>query len=190
MPFGLQGALATFQRMMNNLLMGLEGHASTYIDDLVIDSRSWEEHMKHLRQVFSRLKEAGWTVKHKKCQFAMDSCVYLGHIVGNGEVKPELSKIKCVESFPISKRHVRAFLGLTGYYCHFITDYTTVAAPLTDLTKKSSPNNVAWGAKCGEAFKKLKQMLRCHPVVVSPDFNGEFIPQMHPIELWELFPAR
>ena len=63
MPFGLKGAPATFQRMMNNLLMGLEGHTSAYIDDLVIYSRSWEEHMKRLRQVFSRLKEAGLTVK-------------------------------------------------------------------------------------------------------------------------------
>ena len=57
--------------------------------------------MKHLRQVFSRLKEAGLAVKRKKCQFAMDSCVHLGYIVGNGEVKPELSKIECVDSFPI-----------------------------------------------------------------------------------------
>ena len=68
-------------------------------------------------------------------------------------------------------------MGLTGCYRYFIPDYATVAAPLTDLTKKSSPNKVAWDAKRGDAFERLKQMLCSHPVVVSPDFNREFILQ-------------
>ena len=69
-------------------------------------------------------------------------------------------------------------MGLTGYYCRFIPDYATVAAPLTGLTKKSYPNKVAWDAKCRDTFERLRQMLCSHPVVVSPDFNWEFILQM------------
>ena len=71
MPFGLQGAPATFQRMMDRLIQGLEGFTAAYLDDLVVYSSTWEEHLQHLRQVFSRLQEASLTAKPKKCQFAM-----------------------------------------------------------------------------------------------------------------------
>ena len=118
MLFGLQGAPATFHRMMNHLIQGLQGFASAYLDNLVIYSDSWEDHLEHLRQVLQRLKEAGLTAKPKKCQFAMEQCTYLGHIVGNGVIKPELDKVETVHSFTTSqtKINVRAFLGLTGYY--------------------------------------------------------------------------
>ena len=101
MPFGLQGAPATFQRMMDQLLRGLEEYAAAYLDDLVIYSDSWEDHMLHLAKVFDRLRGAGLTAKPRKCQFGMTQCVYLGHVVGNGVVRPEQSKVEAVMSFPI-----------------------------------------------------------------------------------------
>ena len=118
MPFGLQGAPATFQRMMDQLIRGLEGFTAAYLDDLVVYSLTWEEHVQHLHSVFERLCKAGLTAKPRKCQFAMSQCRYLGHVVGNGVVQPEPGKINAVKSFavPRTKTDVRAFLGLTGYY--------------------------------------------------------------------------
>lgn len=104
---------------------------------------------------------------------------YLGHVVGNGEVRPEQSKLQAVEQFPVpsTKKQVRTFLGLTGYYRKFIPDYANVAAPLTDLTKKSAPNRVAWSADCGSSFDQLKKALCSFPVLKSPNFNQPFILQ-------------
>ena len=179
MPFGLQGAPATFQRMMDQLLMGLEGYTAAYLDDLVIFSESWPDHLEHIQRVLQRLREAGLTVKPKKCQFGMKECVYLGHVVGNGTVKPEHGKLEAVQNFPIpeTKSQVRAFLGLTGYYRRFIPGYSSIAAPLTDLTKKYAPTKVAWSEACATAFRKLQELLCSSPVLRSPDFTRSFILQ-------------
>ena len=109
----------------------------------------------------------------------MSTCSYLGHVVGNGEVRPEESKCRAVETFPlpVTKKQVRAFLGLTGYYRKFIPDYATVAAPLTDLTRKNAPNQVNWSESCDVAFRKLKKSLCSCPVIKSPDFDRPFILQ-------------
>ncbi len=179
MPFGLQGAPATFQRIMDRLIRGQYESVSAYLDDLVIFSNSWEEHLRHLREVLHRLEEAGLTARLKKCQFAMKTCNYLGHVVGNGVIRPALDKIAAVESFatPKTKTDVRAFLGLTGYYRRFIPDYAVIALPLTDLTRKTAPNQVHWDSACEEAFTKLKALLCTSPVLQSPDFSRPFILQ-------------
>ena len=104
---------------MDNLVRGCEGYAAAYLDNLVIYSNTFEQHLKLLAEVFKSIGEAGLTVKVGKCQFAMSRCVYLGHIVGNGSVQPEKAKLKAVEEFPVpeTKRQVQGFLGLAGYYC-------------------------------------------------------------------------
>ena len=111
MPFGLQGAPATVQRMMDKLLYSLRSFANAY---LVIYSSTWEEHLQHLRVVFQHLEEAGLTAKPKKCQLGMTQCVYLVHVVGGGQVKLQRSKIEALEKFgrPKTKRNVRTFLGV------------------------------------------------------------------------------
>ena len=116
MPFGLQGAPATFQRMIDKLLDGLGNFANACLDDLVIYSSTWEEHLQHLPVIFQRLEEAGLTIK--KCQLGMTQCIYLGHVVGRGQVKPEFSKIGALEKFERLKikRDVRTFLGMVRYY--------------------------------------------------------------------------
>ena len=135
MSFGLQGAPSTFQRMMDHILVGMQDFTSAYLDDLIIHSESWEEHVTHLRRVL-----AGLTVKLKKCQLAMSHCSYLGHVVGEGLVRPELSKVEAVKQsqVPTTKTAVRTFLGLTGYYRKFIPVYADFAASLADLTKKNA----------------------------------------------------
>lgn len=170
MPFGLQGAPATFQRLMDVLIRGLESYAAAYLDDIVIFSENWEEHLKHLRHVLERLKGAGLTANPKKCKFAMGRCVYLGHIVGSGLVQPEESKVVAIRTFPIpkSKQQVRAFLGLAGYYRKFIPNFSATAAPLTDLTRKMCPNSVKWNAECELAFQTIKGCLCSTPVLCAP----------------------
>ena len=179
MPFGLQGAPATFQRMMGSLLRGLEGRTAAYLDDIVIYSTTWEQHPQDIANALQRLREAGLTIKPKKCQFGMKECVYFDHIVGNGQVKPEESKVEDLRNFPLpkTKRKVRAFSGLSGYYRKFIPHYATVAALLTDLTRRNSPTRVVWTAECQIAFDSLKESLCNSPVLRSPDFAAEFILQ-------------
>jgi len=139
MQFGLCGEPATFQRMIDHMLRGMSEFSCAYLDDLIKYSVSWEDHLVHIQAVMDRLRSLGLTVKPCKCQLAMRECTYLGHIIGNGEVKPERSKLQAIAQFllPTTKRKVRSFLGLMGYYRRFIPNYASIAVPLTNLTRKS-----------------------------------------------------
>lgn len=179
MPFGLQGAPASFQRLMDKVITGLT-FASCYLDDLIIYSYSWTHHLQHVHEVLSRLAEAGLTANVKKCRFGMSSCVYLGHVVGGGSVRPEPSKVLAVANFPrpTSIKIVRAFLGLAGYYRRFIPNYASIAAPLSDLTRKQGNHHkFEWTDECQAAFEMLKNTLSSTPVLRNPDFNRTFILQ-------------
>ena len=178
MPFGLSGAPASFQRLMDRLLQGCEDYAVAYIDDFAIFSSDWQDHLKQLQEVLMRIERAGLTVKLSKSKFAKRSCEYLGYI-GGGVVKPILSKVEAISSFPKpdTKTAVRAFLGLAGYYRRFVPDFASVAAPLTDLTKKSVPNSGVWNGGCQRAFETLKKALISEPVLSSPDVSKTFIVQ-------------
>ena len=179
MPFGLQGAPATFQRLMDRVIAGLSEFTSTYLDDVIIFSETWEEHLQHIRATLERLRKAGLTVKAKKSQFGADHCTYLGHIVGGGIIQPDTGKVEAVRDFPIptTKKQLRTFLGLSGYYRRFIPQYSTIASPLTDLTKKSAPNDIEWTADCDHAFQRLKSLLCTAPILASPDFDRQFLLQ-------------
>ena len=176
MPFGLNGAPATFQRLMNEVVRDKENFAQAYLDDLVIFSDTWSEHLSHLQTVLERLQGFGLTAKMAKCQWAMGECTYLGHVIGGGHVKPEMNKLEAVENFPVpkTKKEVRSFLGLTGYYRRFVT---AMAVPLTNLTRKEYPETVVWTEECDKAFNALENMLTSTPVLSSPDFEKTFILQ-------------
>ena len=179
MPFGLSGAPASFQKLMDRILRGSQEYSEAYLDDVVIFSETLEEHLKHLTDILERIRKAGLTVKLGKCQFAMSQCVYLGHVVGNGMVKLERSKVEAIENFPVpeNKREIRTFLGLTGYYRKFIPDYATIAAPLSDLTKKALPNSLKLNDEARKAFEKLKKLLCSEAVLSSQDLGRPFILQ-------------
>ncbi len=179
MPFGLSGAPATFQRLMDDVLRGTELFAAVYLDDIVIHSTSWKDHLQHLTEVFSRLEEAQLTVKLRKCTFATRDCTYLGYQRGRGGVRPEDNKVHAVAkmSRPQTKKEVRTFLGMTGYYRRFIQNYASIAEPLTDLTKKSQLEKVHWDERAELAFQRLKKMLVSAPLMKNPDFNRVFILQ-------------
>ena len=179
MPFGLQGVPGTFRRLMDGLIRGLSSLASAYLDHLIICSSTWEDHMSHLHIIFERFRNAGLTIKVHKCQFGMATCIYLGHVVGGGSLRPEQVKVEATRSMPVpqTKTQLRAFLGLAGYYRKFIPHYSTVALPLTDLTKKHQPTKLEWMSECARAFLQLKELLCSDPVLLSPNFDREFVLQ-------------
>ena len=115
-----------------------------YIDDILINSNTWEEYISHLAIVFERLREAGLTVKEKKCTFWEASSVYLGYVVGSGTIRPMQGKVMAIGEFgrPKMKRDVRSFLGMCGYYQIYINNFSTVATPLSNLAKKHAPNKL------------------------------------------------
>ena len=145
MPFGLVNSAATFTRMMRLLLKGLD-KSEHYIDDVLTHSLGWNEHLCELRKLFERVRSAGLTMKPSKCKLGFTSVDYLGHIVGEGEISPNPEKLFNIQQAPIpqTKKQVRSFLGLVGFYSKFIPNYSMVAAPLTDLTKRGCPNKIVW----------------------------------------------
>ena len=137
MPFGLHGAPATFQRTLDKLLNGMRDFMSVYIDDVIVFSGMWSDHLEHLEAVLQKVQKAGLAVKRKKCQIAMPESDYLGHMVGSGKVRPENVDIQAIQNFerPTTKTQVRSILCLTGYYCRLIPEYAKIATPLTDLMR-------------------------------------------------------
>lgn len=179
MPFGLKGAPTTFQRLMDKILSPCHPYSSSYIDDIVIFSKTWQEHLEHIREVFARLRAAGLKAKPRKCFFGMFECDYLGHTVGRSKVRPDDIKINAIRNFqtPRTKKDVRAFVGLTGYYRRFIPQFAALSARMTDLTKKDLHNKVTWTAQLEEDFRKLKELLTVKPILQCPDYDQPFLLQ-------------
>ncbi|XP_078247484.1 uncharacterized protein LOC144588434 [Pogona vitticeps] len=177
LSFGLRNAPATFQRLMDQTLAGLGDFTVAYIDDIGIFSNTWEDHLLHLELVLQRLSAAGLTVKASKCQLGSPEIKYLGHMVGGGMIKPLEAKIEAVRDWPRpnTKKKVKSFLGLVGYYRKFIPRFSEIAAPLTDLTRKTADDRIPWTSDCEAAFQRLKEALINYPVLRAPDFDREFI---------------
>ncbi|KAL0153383.1 hypothetical protein M9458_051302 [Cirrhinus mrigala] len=116
LPFGLHGAPATFQRLMDIILRPHQAYATAYIDDVVIHSEHWDEHLSHLRRVLTELRWAGLTANPRKCHLALSEAKYLGYQVGRGLIKPQPKKVEAVQAAPrpSTKTQVQAFLGLAG----------------------------------------------------------------------------
>jgi transposase InsO family protein len=171
MPFGLKGAPSTFQRLMDTVLEPCREYSRAYFDDIVVFSATWEEHMKHLKDVLQILDKTGIKAKAKKCYFGMEECSYLGHRVGGGKIKLEEAKVAAINTFkrPKTKRDVRAFLGLSGYYRRFIPGFADLAVNLSDLTKKDRPNSVVWSEELERDFVHLKQEMCHRPILACPD---------------------
>lgn len=180
MPFGLHGAPATFQRLMDRVLQGCDFCSAAYLDDVVIFSHTWEEHVQHLSLVLERIKKAGLTLNPSKCEWARQETRYLGYQLGRGEVRPQVDKMEAIQNCPRprTKKEVRSFLGLAGWYRRFVPQFATIAAPLTALTRKDQRNPVTWTDDCETAFSTLKTCLCSSPVLKSPDFNRRFLVQV------------
>lgn len=176
LPFGLINAPMSFNRLMRKVLDGLSG-VKHFLDDILVYSRTWEEHVILLRTVMERLRQAGLTAKPSKCQLGMRTVEYLGHVIGGGELWPMQDKVKRITDAPrpLTKKALRSFLGLSGYYRKFIPHYATIASPLTDMVKKNKPNQLQWEEPQQRAFHTLKYSLSTSPVLRLPDVEEEFI---------------
>lgn len=136
LPFGLCNAPSTFQRLMNSVLGDAMGEfVLVYLDDILIYSRDWDDHLAHLDQVFAKLQEHKLYAKRSKCEFGLAEVEFLGHLVGRDGVKVDPSKIEAVRDWPplTSVKDIQSFLGLANYYNRFIKDFAKLASPLTDL---------------------------------------------------------
>ena len=178
MPFGLCNAPATFQRLMQVVLAGLEWDCCfVYIDDILVASKSFEEHLHHLQLVFDRLRKADLSLKPTKCLFLCEEMPYLGYVISKHGIRPDPSKTDKVRQFPTptDPTKVRQFLGLASYYRRFVPGFAKVAAPLHYLTKKDV--SFAWTEECEFAFSQLKQFLIEASILCYPRFGpDEFSP--------------
>ncbi|KAI2644034.1 Retrovirus-related Pol polyprotein from transposon 17.6 [Labeo rohita] len=179
LPFGLHGAPAMFQRMMDIVLRPHQAYAAAYLDDVVVHSEAWEGHLVRLRRVLSELRRAGLTGNPRKCHLAFSEAKYLGFQVGRGLIRPQEKKVEAVHNAPRpqTKSQVRAFLGLAGYCRCFIPNFSSLAAPLTDLTRKGQPEKVCWTTPAEEAFTQIKTAVTSSPVLRAPDFSCPFLLQ-------------
>ena len=178
MPFGLCNAPATFQRVMQIVLAGLEWQSCfVYLDDILIASKTFSEHIQHIREVFARLRAAGLRLKPKKCLFLREEVPYLGHLISAQGIRPDPSKTEKVKMFPTpcDVTAVRQFIGLTSYYRRFVPNFSNIASPLRALTKKNAV--FKWSSECQSAFERMKQMLTTAPILAYPKFgpDAEFV---------------
>ncbi|KFM71645.1 Retrovirus-related Pol polyprotein from transposon 17.6, partial [Stegodyphus mimosarum] len=176
MPFGLSGAAATFQRVMNQALRPHSDYAESFIDDIIVYSSTWEEHLRHLKAVLSTLQTLNFTANLEKCSFGQSEVKYLGHIVGSGRHGPDPEKLEVIKILkpPRTKKALRSVLGLYNYYREYVPNYAKIARPLTDLTRKSIPNDIPWGSEAEKAFKELKDALCTASSLYTPDIRKPF----------------
>ena len=175
MPFGLSNAPATFQRMMNHTLGPmLSKFCCVYLDDILVYSRSVEEHSDHLAQVLQALSDAKLFARQEKCAFGLRSVDFLGHVVSGSGIAMDPGKISAIRDYPVPQNisQLRSFLGLANYYRRFIYEYSHTALPLTRLTGKQS--TWEWGEEQLHAFQTLKAKLTAAPVLCMPDFSRPF----------------
>lgn len=179
LSFGLKNAPFVFSKLMNEVLKGAESFAVPYLDDVAIFSRTWEQHLQHVREVFARLQKAGLTLKMAKCHLANAEVQYLGHVVGQGKRRPSDIKVLAIKNFPLpkTKTDLRSFIGLADYYRNYIPNFAHVASPLTDALRKAEPNVVRWTEERNNAFLQIKKLLTSDPVLASPDYTRTFLVQ-------------
>ena len=174
MPFGLTNAPATFMRLMQDVFRPLlDKCVVVYLDDILVYSKTPEEHIKHLRQVLELLRQHKLFGKLSKCEFACNAVEYLGHIVSDQGITVEPKKINAVKAWPTpaDKHQLMQFLGLSNYYRRFVKGHAAICAPLTDLLKKDIEWN--WGTLQESAFQQLKDRLTSAPILIIPNLSQE-----------------
>jgi transposase InsO family protein len=176
MAFGLSGAPGTFLKAMNTTLAPLLRRCVlVFFDDILIYSRSFEDHLDHLQATFALLRQDQWLVKRSKCAFGQRQLRYLGHIISESGVATDPAKISAVLQWPspTSVKELRSFLGLAGYYRRFVRNFGIIAKPLTDLLRKGTL--FIWTLDHQQAFEVLKTALTSAPVLALPNFQIPFV---------------
>jgi len=170
MPFGVTNAPAVFMDYMNRIFRPfLDKFVIVLINDILIYSRTQEEHAEYLRLVLGILREKQLYVKLSKCEFWMDEVQFLGHVISTQGIAVDPTKVDAVVKWesPKSAMEIRSFVGLAGYCRRFIEGFSKTVAHLTQLTRKDQP--FTWTDKCEESFQELKWRLTSAPILVIPD---------------------
>lgn len=193
MPFGLTNSPATYQRLMEEIIGDLNHNiCEIYIDDIIIYSSTYEEHLDRLHQVFSKFREAGMKLSPKKCSFVRNRVQYVGHIVSSDGISTDPEKTRKVAEWPIPTNvdEVRSFLGFCGYYRSFIKDFSKIVRPLNSLLaghgvpkksrRKATPKTTKkttwkWTDEEQTAFDKIKELLTSPPILAYPDYQKPFV---------------
>lgn len=167
LPFGLKTSPAIFQRILSNIIRKhkLTDFTVNYIDDILIFSKSFSEHMDHLIQLLEAIITEGFRLKFSKCTFASNTVKYLGHVIGNNSIRPLKDNLISIKNFPTPKtqKHIRQFLGKINYYNKYIPNVATTLDPLHNLLRKGQ--KFIWTEKCKESFERIKDLLCSQPVL-------------------------
>ena len=175
-PFGLMNSGSYFSQLMSIVLKGIKGiYVINYLDDILVYSEDFESHIRHLTEVFKRLKQANFKLNLAKCEFVKSSVEYLGHVIDATGLRPNPEKVSAIQSAPAPKtvRGVRGFIGIMSYYRRYIPRFSELAEPLINLTRKNS--KFIWDDHCQKSFESLKKSLQSPPILAYPDTSKQFI---------------
>ena len=176
MPFGLSNAGASYQRMMDMCLAGLPSDRTlAYMDDIVVFNSTFEQHIQDLATVFDRLRSAKVSLKASKCVFASEKVNFLGYELSFEGIQPQQRLTEAISNFPppTTRKELKSFLGLAGFYRAFIRNFATITQPLNRLT--SDNVQFAWSESCESAFCEIKRRLTSQPILAFPKLNETFI---------------
>ncbi|KAL0548768.1 hypothetical protein IC582_013238 [Cucumis melo] len=174
MSFGLMNAPAVFMDLMNRVFKDfLDTFVLVFIDDILVYSKIEAEHDEHLRMVLETLRANKLYAKFSKCEFWLKQVSFLGHVVSKDGVSVDPAKIEAGWPRPSTVSKVCSFMGLVGYYRKFVEDFSHIATPLTQLTRKETP--FVWSKVCKDSFQNLKQRLVTTLVLTVPDGLGSFV---------------
>ena len=195
MPFGLIGAPATFQRLMQHCFSDeVFNILLVFLDDIIVYSANIRKHLERLEQVFKRLRQHRLKLKASKCHFFKREVRYLGHVVSADGIQTDPDKISSVRDFevPTTVKKLKSFLGLAGYYRRFIIGFSKIAAPLHTLAKQftAHPRKLIgnkWNSDCQQSFDTLKDQLKTTAPVLSYANYHLFLKQMPVCRVWVLF---
>ena len=175
MPFGLTNAPSTFMRLMNHVLRAFIGKfVVVYFDDILIYSKSLDEHIEHVHLVLGVLRKDCLYANIKKCSFCTHKLVFLGFVVSMKGIEVDEEKVKAIKEWPTPKGvgDVRSFHGLASFYRRFVRDFSTITATLTEVIKKNV--GFKWGEAQEQAFNMLKDKLTSSPLLTLPNFSKTF----------------
>lgn len=174
MLFCLHGAAATFQHLVDMIMGPYNGFTLAYIDDIIIHSRTWTEHLEHLSQLLRCFQAAELKVNPKKSKLGFTKLEYLSYKVGGSCLRPQTRKLEAIKqaTLPCTKKQLRQFLGMVGYYSHFIKDFATHAAPLTDRLGKIQHEVLSWDTLEEATFQNLRHALMARPMLASPGLHA------------------
>ena len=178
MPFGLLNSAACFTRIMRTLTKDLS-HTNNYIDDVICNNLEWDDHMIVLRNFFTAVRAGNLSLRPKKCSLGYDSVSFLGYTVQENFLMPKNENIQAILGIdiPKTKKQIRGLIGVLSFYRSLVPHFSDIVLPLTELTKKHSPNIVTWGETQQRAFDTVKHLLCNEPILKLPDCNAPFILQ-------------